>query len=173
MSPAVAAIVVPFRLTGKTRLGPLPRRAREALASAMLEDVLAACELVGATIVAEGEGQGQAVATQLASIDGPVAVVNADLPCATADDVEALLAAAPALVAAPDGTTNAISLQAAHQFRPLYGHGSAARFQSRGLRPLDLPNLSDDVDTLDDLERVAERAGPSTRAALDLVRVAR
>ena len=44
----MAAIVVPFRgAGGKQRLGPLTDDEREALALAMLEDVLAACRAVG------------------------------------------------------------------------------------------------------------------------------
>ena len=77
--------------------------------------------------------------------------------------------AAPALVAAPDGTTNALALPDPSSFRPLYGAGSAARFAALGLAPLDRPNLADDVDTLDDLERIAGRLGPCTRAAVELV----
>jgi 2-phospho-L-lactate guanylyltransferase (CobY/MobA/RfbA family) len=137
----------------------------------MLEDVLSACAAVGETIVADTEGQGQAVATALRSLKGLVAIVNADLPCATPDDVETLLAAAPALVAATDGTTNALALADPAAFRPLYGPRSATRFGALGLRRLELPNLADDVDTLADLDRVATRAGPRTRAVLELVRV--
>ena len=70
-------------------------------------------------------------------------------------------------MAAVDGTTNALSLISARDFRPLYGPGSAARFAAAlGARPLYVPNLADDVDGLADLERVADRLGPHTRAAL-------
>jgi 2-phospho-L-lactate guanylyltransferase (CobY/MobA/RfbA family) len=169
----VAAIVVPFRRdSGKTRLAPLPPEARAELADAMLADVLAACSAVAPTRVADGLlGQAAAVREALAGLDGPVAVVNADLPCARPDEIAALLAEAPALVAAEDGTTNALSLLDPAGFRPLYGPGSAARFEATGLRPLRLPGLVDDVDTLADLERVAARVGPSTRKALESLRV--
>src|SRR5918995_2472919 len=106
----MATIVVPFRPNGKSRLsGNGPELAR-----AMLEDVLAACRPVAPTIVADAEGgQGEAVSAALANLDGPVAIVNADLPCATPEDVERLLAGTPpdglALVEAADGTTNALS----------------------------------------------------------------
>jgi len=80
-----------------------------------------------------------------------VLVVNADLPRATAADLESLAAAAPALVAAADGTTNALALTDPAAFEPLYGPGSAARFEALGLRPVDLPNLAADVDTLADV----------------------
>lgn len=169
----MALIVIPFRsAVGKSRLQPLPEEARFALAHAMLADVRNACATVAETVVATGEGgQGAAVAEALRGIDTPVAIVNADLPCITPADVEALLAAAPAFVAARDGTTNALALTRASDFRPLYGPGSAARFAAHGLQELALPNLVDDADTVADLERVAHRAGPSTRAVLESLQV--
>ena len=170
----MATIVIPFRRGPvKTRLGPLPDAARRELALALLADVRAACARVAPTLLAEGPGgQGRAVAAALRSVRGPVAIVNADLPCATPADVERLLAAAPALVAAADGTTNALALPDPRSFRPLYGPGSADRFAALGLERVEIPNLADDVDTLADLERVAERAGPHTRAALEALRTA-
>jgi 2-phospho-L-lactate guanylyltransferase (CobY/MobA/RfbA family) len=75
-------------------------------------------------------------------------------------------------VEAEDGTTNALALPRASLFAPLYGDGSAARFrkhaESHGVAAVSaaIPNLSDDVDTLEDLERVSFRAGPRTQAAL-------
>ena len=94
-------------------------------------------------------------------------IVNSDLPCVTAADLQQLSAAAPALVAADDGTTNALALRDARDFEPLYGAGSATRFEERlGAKRLDLPGLRDDVDTLDDLERVRDRVGKHTRAYL-------
>jgi 2-phospho-L-lactate guanylyltransferase len=168
----VATIVIPFRAgTPKSRLAGLPDEARGALAEAMLADVRAACEAVAPTLVADAPGgQGAAVAGALAGLSGPVAVVNADLPWATAADIARLLAGAPALAAAADGTTNALSLPAAALFRPRYGPGSAARFAADGLRPLDLPSLAHDVDTLEDLERGPHGLGPATRAVLDGLR---
>ena len=182
-------VVVPFRGTeGKSRLAGLPLDARAALREAMLADVLAACEAVGATylvtsahglgttvtlVVDDGRGQGAAVAAglELAARTGspaPFLVVNADLPCVTARDLLALAGAIPdhglALVAAADGTTNALALSSQELFAPLYGPGSAARFA--GLAPsraLDAPNLMDDVDTVADLERLRGRLGPRTR----------
>ncbi|HEY5659798.1 MAG TPA: hypothetical protein VIR59_03335 [Gaiellaceae bacterium] len=155
----MVTFVIPFRVNGKTRLGD------GQLARAMLADVQAA---VGDAIVVETPGgQGPAVAAALADVEGPVTIVNSDLPCATAAELAELTAAAPALVAADDGTTNALALQDARDFEPLYGSGSAARFESRlGARRLDLPGLRDDVDTWDDLERVRPRVGEHTRAYL-------
>jgi 2-phospho-L-lactate guanylyltransferase len=190
-------IVVPFRGPGgKQRLEPLPEPARRTLAAAMLEDVLAACVQVGRTLVVApeaaaadvrlregvelvpdpGRGQGAAAEAALAHVaSGPVLVVNADLPCATARDLYALLGELPAdglaLAEAADGTTNALALASPHLFQPLYGTGSAARFRAldpspAGVRTAPIPNLIDDVDTLDDLRRLRERLGGGTRRAL-------
>jgi len=130
----------------------------------MFMDVRAACAQVGEVIVCDAPGgQGPALAATLAGLDGPVAIVNSDLPCVTPAELRVLVAAAPALVAAADGTTNALSLLDARDFLPLYGPGSAERF---GLARLDLPGLRDDVDTDEDLLRLAPRVGPNTRSAL-------
>ena len=101
---------------------------------------------------------------------------NADLPCALPDDFRALLAATPAggiaLVEASDGTTNALSIPAPVIFAPLYGAGSARRFLSRarelGLEAVSaaIPNLADDVDTFDDLQRLQLRLGPRSQMSL-------
>lgn len=155
----MATFVIPYRANGKTRLGD------GRLARAMLADVQAAAR--DAIVVETPGGQGAAVAAALAELEGPVTIVNSDLPCVTAAELAELTAAAPALVAADDGTTNALALQDARDFEPLYGSGSAERFASRlGARRLDLPGLRDDVDTWDDLERVRPRVGKHTRAYL-------
>jgi 2-phospho-L-lactate guanylyltransferase (CobY/MobA/RfbA family) len=154
----MALFVIPFRLDGKTRLGD------PELARAMFTDVRAACEQVGDVIVCDAPGgQGPAVAATLAGLEGPVTIVNADLPCVTPDELIELVEAAPALVSASDGTTNAIAFADARDFEPLYGPGSAARF---GLRRLDLRGLREDVDTPEDLLRLAAYVGLSTRRAM-------
>jgi 2-phospho-L-lactate guanylyltransferase (CobY/MobA/RfbA family) len=155
----MATVVIPYRVNGKSRLGD------GLLARAMLADVRAAA---GRAIVVDTPGgQGAALAAALAELEGPVTIVNSDLPCATAAELAELTAAAPALVAADDGTTNALALEDASDFEPLYGDGSAARFESRlGAKRLDLPGLRDDVDTWEDLERVRPRVGQHTRAYL-------
>jgi 2-phospho-L-lactate guanylyltransferase len=177
-------VVIPFAgAAGKTRLHESPE-VRRALATAMFEDVLAACMAVGpvrvvtpdagvadvgdAELVTDpGEGQGAAVAAALAGVDGPVVVVNADLPCVVPADIRLLAETAPALVAAADGTTNALSLPSAELFAPLYGPDSAQRFHSHcGAVSMALPNLADDVDTMDDLVGLQLRVGPRTLAAL-------
>jgi 2-phospho-L-lactate guanylyltransferase (CobY/MobA/RfbA family) len=155
--------VVPFRPGGKTRLGD------SGLALAMLRDVVAAVRGAGgeATIAAAPGGQGAAVAAALAAVDGPVTIVNGDLPCVTSEEVAALADAAPALVAARDGTTNALALRHARDFAPLYGPGSASRFATAlGAASLALPGLRDDVDTWDDVDRVRRRLGAHTRRYL-------
>jgi 2-phospho-L-lactate/phosphoenolpyruvate guanylyltransferase len=185
-------VVVPFRGTeGKSRLAGLSRDMRSALREAMLADVLAACTAVGATFLVtsatrprrgvvvvsdDGRGQGAAVAAGLAAAarsgaTAPFLVVNADLPCVTARDLLALAGAVPddglALVAAADGTTNALAFASPDLFEPLYGPGSAARFAaSAPSRLLEVPNLVADVDTLADVERLRGRLGANTARVL-------
>jgi 2-phospho-L-lactate guanylyltransferase (CobY/MobA/RfbA family) len=165
----MTTVVVPYAGSGgKTRLDSGLRRR---LSAAMLEDVVAAARSVGRVIVADQSGgQGPAVAAALSGVEGVVLVVNADLPCATPDDLRALQAATPAdgfaLVEARDGTTNALGLSSAELFAPVYGPGSAARFRALGGVPVAIPNLVEDVDTADDLERLHPRCGPHTRAIL-------
>ena len=192
----MAAIVVPFRgAGGKQRLGSLPDDERQALALAMLADVLAACRGVGTTVVVTpdgevariaaeheaevvddpGSGQGAAVAAALRGVVGPVLVVNADVPCVVSQDLRLLEAATPehglAYVEANDGTTNALGLSAPALFAPLYGPGSAERFRHHAHTlgaegvPAAIPNLADDVDSIADLERLERRVGPRPLAA--------
>jgi 2-phospho-L-lactate/phosphoenolpyruvate guanylyltransferase len=194
----VATVVVPFRSGGKSRL---PAEIRVEVALAMLGDVLEAAaghggdvllvtsdeaaalvaESLGAGVVDDpGEGQGAAVSAALAGLDGPCLVVNADLPRVRPSDLNALAipvrAGGVALVAAADGTTNALGLPYPEVFQPLYGAGSAGRFRAHAaaldlvLHDLALPNLRDDVDTETDLERIGPRAGRRTRAIVELLR---
>jgi 2-phospho-L-lactate guanylyltransferase len=132
----------------------------------------------GATVVDDpGGGQGAAVVRALDGVEvGATLIVNSDLPCAVPEDFRSLLAATPAggiaLVEALDGTTNALSISAAKTFAPLYGRGSASRFKAHarelGIDAVSvvIPNLSDDVDTMDDLGRLHLRLGPRSQAAL-------
>jgi 2-phospho-L-lactate guanylyltransferase len=192
----VTTVVIPFAGAGKTRLRT-PRRLRRELSLAMLGDVLAAARTlgrirvvtadedgaalacdIGAELVEDpGGGQGAAVQAALGGLEpGATLIANADLPCAVPHDFRSLLAATPAggiaLVAARDGTTNALSISAPSLFAPLYGPDSAHRFacHARGLGleavSVALPNLADDVDTLDDLRRLQLRLGPRTQARL-------
>lgn len=175
----MAGVVVPFRGPGgKTRLGLGPELTR-----AMLDDVLEAASAVGQAVVAEGGGgQGAAVAAELERLpDLPVLVVNADLPCATPRDLLTLLGCVPlggiAVVEARDGTTNALALSSPRQFASLYGPGSADRFRAHAARlgvgwvTADIPNLVEDVDTAEDLDRLEGRLGLRTRAVLESLRL--
>jgi 2-phospho-L-lactate guanylyltransferase len=138
------------------------------------DGIALASELGGAVVLDPGGGQGAAVAAALASLPAaPVLVVNGDVPCVRAADLRGLLAAIPAhglaLVRAADGTTNALGLSTPSAFEPLYGAGSAARFLAIGLPAVSVvsANLADDVDTLDDLERLRPRLGARSRAVHD------
>ena len=188
----MATVVVPFRGSDpKRRLDPVADEIRLRLAEAMLEDVLAAAVVVGRTLVVSSElvplpvgvehvadpggGQGPAVRAALdaaAGLPAPYLVVNADLPCVTPRDLLALAGAIPegglAIARAADGTTNALGLANAGLFEPSYGTGSAQRYATLGpSRLVHVPNLVDDVDTLEDLQRLADRLGLRTRAVLD------
>lgn len=182
----MTTVVVPFRSGGKSRL---PAELRVEVGLAMLNDVLEAATAhaervrlvtddgaailiaagLGVEVVADpGGGQGPAVQAALAGVEGVCLVVNADLPGVRPSDLVALAVpprdGAVAIVAAGDGTTNALGLPFAAVFQPLYGPGSAARFRAHAaalgldVRDLELPNLRNDVDTADDLERVGPRA---------------
>ena len=194
------SLVVPFRgAKDKSRLGRLPGSAREALASAMLEDVLVACVAVGPTFVVghaapeprldgvtlvpdPGGGQGAAVragleAASLASGGaGPFLVVNADLPCVTARDLLALAGAVPddGLALGARGRRydeRARALLARRLLAGLRtGQRGALRSARRRRRTVDAPNLMDDVDTAADLERARGRLGPRTRSVLTTLR---
>jgi 2-phospho-L-lactate guanylyltransferase len=193
----VATVVVPFRGSDpKRRLEPITGGDRLRIAEAMLEDVLDAARAVGRVfVVALDEqalpddvgrvtdprhGQGAAVRAALdAAVSGgspaPYLVVNADLPCVTARDLLALAGAIPedglALAPAADGTTNAIGLADERLFTPLYGPGSAERYAALGpSRLVEAPNLVDDVDTAEDLHRLAARLGPHTKRVLAALR---
>lgn len=132
----------------------------------------------GAEIVADpGGGQGAAVQACLEDVEpGAVLVVNADVPCVVPHDLRTLLGATSAgclaLVEALDGTTNALCIPAPDAFAPLYGPNSSDRFrahaESLGLEAVSVvvPNLADDVDTMEDLTRLQLRAGPRTQACL-------
>jgi 2-phospho-L-lactate guanylyltransferase len=188
----MAIVVVPFRGSDpKRRLDPVSESGRTLLAEAMLTDVLIAALAVGKVFVVASEapalpdgvtllpdprrGQGAAVEAALevagASPATAYLVVNADLPCATPRDLLTLAGAIPegglALAVAADGTTNALAFTDASLFEPLYGPGSAERFAALApSRLVDAPNLIDDVDTLDDLLRLAPRVGPHTARVL-------
>jgi 2-phospho-L-lactate guanylyltransferase len=175
--------VIPFRAGGKTRL---PAQLRRELALAMLGDVVEAAlglgavrvvtsddagatlaRELGAAVVADpAVGQGPAVRAGLEGVLGPCLVVNADLPCITTDALRRLESVDAALVAAADGTTNALRLPRPDRFSDLYGPRSAARFAGTGLALVSIPELEHDVDTEDDLARLSRPAGSRTTLVL-------
>ena len=193
----MAQIVVPFRGESAKQRLEASDEIRSKLALAMLGDVLTASVATGRTLLVTddggaraladelgaeivddpGLGQGPAVAAALERVDdGPVVVLNADLPCVVPHDLRTLAGAAElgafGLVEAEDGTTNALALPRASLFAPLYGARSADRFrdhaEAHGVTAVAaaIPNLADDVDTLADLARIGLRAGPRTQAAI-------
>jgi 2-phospho-L-lactate/phosphoenolpyruvate guanylyltransferase len=122
----------------------------------------------GVDVVADpGRGLGGAVAEGLSHVTGHALVVNADLPLATPAALRRLAGAGAALVEAPDGTTNALSLPDPALFAPLYGPGSADRFRAHApFATVAIPELEADIDSDADLERLAARLGRRTRALL-------
>ncbi len=98
------------------------------------------------------------------------AVVSADLPRITADDVRALVAATPdrgmAIARALDGGTNAVSMRPAGAVMTHFGepqsaavHAYATAEAGLAARILDVPGLAFDVDTPDDLAELRKGAG--------------
>jgi 2-phospho-L-lactate guanylyltransferase len=193
----VARLVVPYKPRLLPLAGPAREALPSAMLGDVLEACAAigdtavvtadeearqlAGELGVAVVDDPGGGKGAAVAAALATVPvGPVLVVSADLPCATPRDLLSLLGATPpgglALVRAGDGTTNALALSAPLLHAPVYGPGSAERFFRRALSLgvtaalAEIPNLADDVDSLDDLERVDDRVGKRTRRVLGALR---
>ena len=194
-------IVIPFRGASPKQRLEASNEVRSSLALAMLGDVLTAAVAAGRTLLVTedaaaralaeelgaetvpdpGGGQSAAVAAGLElAEDGPVVVLNADVPAVVPHDIRTLAGAAErgalGLVEAEDGTTNALALPSASVFAALYGEGSARRFcdhaAAMGVTAIEaeIPNLSDDVDTLEDLHRLGFRAGPRTQAAIGGIR---
>ena len=189
-------VVIPFRAGGKSRL---PEDLRREVSLAMLGDVVEAAVSLGEVRVVTddpagrlvasdlgarliddlGEGQGAGVIAGLEGASGLCLVVNADLPRVRPSDLNALAVPALlgklALVEARDGTTNALGLPRPEVFVPLYGKGSAGRFRAHAAKleveveDLALANLVDDVDTLNDLERVGGRLGSRTAELLEAI----
>jgi 2-phospho-L-lactate guanylyltransferase (CobY/MobA/RfbA family) len=116
-------------------------------------DVHAAARALGAGTLDDG-GRDLSASVSLAlerhAAARGVVVLAADLPHVTAGEVRELIAHARplALVAAADGTTNAIAASPPTAFHPSYGPGSAAR---HGGKRLHLVGIERDVDTPGDL----------------------
>ena len=184
-------------------VGPLERRL---LAIAMFEDVIAAIQAVpalaapvvvspdrevwrradamGCRVVEEPPGAGDLnaalAAAGAAAGNGALLVVAADLPLASAAGLERVLAAeAPVAVvpSADGGGTNVLAWRDPATFAPSFGADSAARHLAvPGAVLVDDPELSLDVDTVEDLRLAAGRLDPSSVTArrlrdLDMLRV--
>ena len=124
-----------------------------------------------------GRRQGAAVAAALERVDdGAVIVVNADVPCVVPHDLRTLAGAAELGRGRARGgrgrddqrarASARVALRAAlrrRQRRALPEH-----FDAQGVIAVAaaIPNLRDDVDTMDDLQRIGLRAGPRTQAAI-------
>jgi 2-phospho-L-lactate guanylyltransferase len=188
---ADAHVLVPLKRLddAKSRLaGVLPIGERSALMLELLSGVLAAVKEAGVgpiTVVSAEElspngvsvfdDRGLAWNDALAAamrevVTEPVAaVVSADLPTLTADDVRALVAATPeqgmAIARALDGGTNAVSMRPAGAVRTHFGEPQSAAVHAHataqaGLvaRIVDIPGLAFDIDTPDDLEALRKGA---------------
>src|SRR5947209_719011 len=141
----------------------------------------AAC---GAHVVADQDEAGQSAAVALGvvaarEVDAQRALlVPGDTPGITAPDLDALLARSEPVVIVPDrhGTgTNALMLTPPNAIAPAFGPGSRARHEAAAdaagvaCAVLDVPALTLDVDTPDDLAalRASGRLGPRTAATLE------
>lgn len=181
---------------------------RRALGLAMLEDVLVAlsrtkgldgillvssdsdaCDLAvryGARILPDSDARGLNAAVSTAArllrdegVDGAL-VLHGDIPMATSEEIEALMAAlppSPAIAIAPDSAhdgTNAMLVSPPDLIPFRYGvnsfttHTQAADKCGVTPRVLDLPGLAFDVDTLNDLISLA--AAPQASRAQQVLR---
>ena len=132
-------------------------------------------EALGAAIIPEvGAGLAAAIQTGINSLpaSASVAVLLGDLPALVADELRAALDAAAAhdLAFVPDreGTGTAlITALVGSDHAPAFGEGSAARHAAAGYVELELDpenGLRNDVDTSEQLARLAGRTGPRTAA---------
>ena len=143
-------------------------------------------DAMGCRVVEEppgpGDLNGALAAAAAAAGDGEaLLVVAADLPLASAAGLERVLAAAGAPVtvvpSADGGGTNVLAWRDPATFAPSFGPDSAARHLAvPGAVRVDDPELSLDVDTVEDLRLAAGRLAPSSVTArrlrdLDMLRV--
>ena len=186
-----AHVLIPLKRLddAKSRLaGVLSPEERSALMLELLEGVLAAAEeadlgpitiVSGESAVPEGfalfADRGLAWNDALAAamrevVSEPIAaVVSADLPRLTAEDIKALVAATPdrgiAIARALDGGTNAVSMRPPGAVITRVGdpqsaavHAQATAVAGLAARIVDLPGLAFDVDTPADLAELREAA---------------
>jgi len=186
-----AHILIPLKQLddAKSRLADVLRpEERSALMLELLEGVLAAAEEADVgpiTIVSAEPGvpegltrfddRGLAWNDALAAamrevVAEPVAaVVSADLPRVTAEDIQALIAATPdrgmAIARALDGGTNAVAMRPPGVVRTHFGdprsaavHAQTTAAAGLAARIVDIPGLAFDVDTPADLAELREAA---------------
>ena len=142
-------------------------------------------DALGCRVVEEPPGAGDLNGALAAAAGGvadgsPLLVVAADLPLASAAGLERVLAAAGAPVAVvpshDGGGTNVLAWRDPASFAPSFGPDSAERHLAvPGAVRVDEPGLALDVDTVEDLRRVAGRLDPSLVTArrlkdLDMLR---
>jgi 2-phospho-L-lactate guanylyltransferase len=184
---AAAHLLVPLKRLddAKTRLASvLSADERSALMLELLHGVLAAAREadVGPVTIVSSEplapngvprfddsglswNDGLAAAMRAVVAEPIAAVVSADLPRITAEDVHALVAATPdrgmAIARALDGGTNAVSMRPAGGVMTHFGepqsaavHAQATAAAGLAARIVDLPGLAFDVDTPADLEEL-------------------
>ncbi|WP_435176201.1 2-phospho-L-lactate guanylyltransferase [Halorussus sp. AFM4] len=183
-------VVVPYAATEpKTRLADaLSADERTAFAEAMLGDVLAAVRATGrepevlatapvdadAPVTVDDRPLTEAVNAVLASTDGPVAVVMADLALATPDALDRLFDAGGDVVVAPGrgGGTNALVVRHP-EFRVDYhgtsflDHLAAAREIGASVEVIDSHRLATDVDERADLAEVLIHGGREVQRAAE------
>ena len=186
-----AHVLIPLKRLddAKSRLADvLTANERSALMLELLEGVLAAAEeadvgpitiVTGESAVPDGFGRfddrGLAWNDALAAamrevVSEPIAaVLSADLPRVTAEDIQALVAATPdrgmAIARALDGGTNAVSMRPPGAIVTHFGepqssavHAQATAAAGLAARIIDLPGLAFDVDTPADLAELRETA---------------
>jgi 2-phospho-L-lactate guanylyltransferase len=188
---AAAHVLVPLKRLddAKSRLSAvLTPDERTALMLELLQGVLAAvkeasvgpvtvvsAEMLSPNGVARFDDRGLAWNDALAAamrevVTEPIAaVVSADLPTVSAEDVRALVAATPdegmAIARALDGGTNAVSMRPPGAVTTHFGEPSSAAVHAQATaeagfaaRILDIPGLAFDVDTPADLDALRGRA---------------
>jgi 2-phospho-L-lactate/phosphoenolpyruvate guanylyltransferase len=186
-----AHLLIPLKRLddAKSRLSDvLTAEERSALMLELLEGVLAAAEeadlgpitIVSAEpVVADGVARfvdralawNEAIAAAMREVvSEPIAaVVSADLPRVSAEDIQALVAATPdrgmAIARALDGGTNAVSLRPPGVVMTHFGepqssavHAQTTAAAGLAARIVDIPGLAFDVDTPADLAELREAA---------------
>jgi 2-phospho-L-lactate guanylyltransferase len=184
--------IIPFKpVNPKTRLScMLTQQERERFARDMLEDVIAAViaagcnpcilsthpfEHTGARTVVSGMGLNEALNTCLASMNGPVLIIMADLPLATGEAVSAMISTGAdcAIVPGRGGGTNAIFVRDPKRFSvDFYGasfldHLAIARRNDLRVEVVDSFRLHTDIDEKEDLVEILLHGAGKARQYLE------